>query len=346
MTKVFTDWINIKRKICIEFDIDTKISYEAFGKCREAYMSQLTNEQAKDIMSPVDFLDTGEWERMTRINNAILQKIYCLFENDIEETFANGWRFYEKMGSFHGGIDCFPECERNEWIVHDEINWDLDMIKHSFIGNTIIDKEKCSNRYIPMFSSKMFSWLGKGENTEMRENVQFSQTLIKNWRDDYLLFMVLISRDPLYLAVVNQNSDIIVTDKYHLQKYLNHFALVQNISETLEYIDNEETLRLIESLRESYGKGNRDTIYEQLMNIIPHIYEELGKVDILLIGKDWLPNTLQVDIAWGNRDKDKAIKKKLGVETHNKLWKDGKTRIFRRKDNIQTWMGWTRKNRF
>jgi hypothetical protein len=88
MTKILIEGKNIKRNICMEFDINTKISYEKF--CKDEHHLQIFDKAKEEhrfaLVSQIiiDYLDFN-----SRISEHITKKLALLLSNDISETFEN-----------------------------------------------------------------------------------------------------------------------------------------------------------------------------------------------------------------------------------------------------------------
>ena len=96
MTEFFIKGDDIKRRVCIKFDIDTKISYEEFVKNIEIYTNQSNHQEVKKVLPPI-LLSSAVQDGMDRINCGVASKICWLFTYDLEEDFNFGLRFFDNI---------------------------------------------------------------------------------------------------------------------------------------------------------------------------------------------------------------------------------------------------------
>ena len=344
MTKILIDGNNIKRNMGMEFDIDTRISYEKF--CENEHYQQVFNDtKEKYHFALIGQIIIGYLDLNPRISEHITKKLALLFDYDVNETFENWMSFlFDKIRI---GEDDILSGRR----FYDRIlNKEIDVIKQYLTDNKVLFESYWNDSYgvcdPKMFNDNMLKrirGINDKQKVEIKKKVKFFQELVTNKKAQYLTFIALVSKEPIYLVYHNE---AIVVNAGKLGRYIESHSLVRDISRYVDNVKNEELRQRIDDLRESYAKGDTKTTYELVTEVLPCIYEEFRNANVLIIPKNGLPDAVQVDVAWWDWEKDKKIKQQLWVNTHYKLWKDGKTRIYRVKAKLLKWSEWSKKREF
>lgn len=287
MTRICIEGKHIKRNVCMEFDINTKISYENF--CADKNYQKLVNDAIEndDRIKEIYWLLMSSRENNKRISEHIKNKILFLFEYDLEESFSNGLEFRY--------IDRFFTNKKKVqgWFQDKNLNKGIDVIKYCLTNNYFIGDPQKRKKSIS-FSPKLFNpnlvykveVLGGRKHyleikDEIKNQITLSQQIKKNKRIDYITFMTLLSVKNLYLVADDNIDNLFIVDEENLKNQLSTISFVWNISGYLNEITDKETWVAIEKLRNIY---KRDDV--PLENMLKDLKELINKTGTLKISID------------------------------------------------------------
>lgn len=287
MTQIYIDGNDIKRLVFLKFDIDAPISYEDF--CSDSQYMKLFNEiKEKDHSISIWLIQLWPWGYSGWINQSIQRKVDLFTTYDFVEEYKNGMSY---PWWYNDNED--KNLPRNQWFYDEMFNFQINEMQHYFTKNhVVLDKELRKTRidcwavliYPELLWKMQYAWdydayLETGRNS--RKNIKFTQEMVKHKRMEYVIFMALISDDDLYLVTNKHFFDFYIVSESNLPKYIDHFALVQNISWFMKYIQKKELLEEIVQLKEKYG-SNKD----QMQKVIKDLLDMIKKTGTLRINLD------------------------------------------------------------
>ncbi len=313
MTQILIDWNSIKRNVCIEFDINTTVSYEDFCKDPK-YMVLFNDIKSKDSTVSTSLLNIWPWWYSWWINQSIQMKVDLLASYDIVEEYSN-WMSFEFWKPWCEGEVKLPE---GKWFKNEEFDFQIDLMKHYFTANHVtLDKEKRSKYvfhnailiYPELMWKLKYAWdydnyLNTGRET--RKKIKCKQDFVENKRMEYAIFMALLLKEPLYLLTNEHFLSFYIVSESNLSKHMGHFALVQNISGFIKYIQKKEALEWIEHIKKTYGNDQWkiDRMVVDLLDMIKRTWTLNVSLDI----QDHNPMYMTGKFKTGDFDKYSELK--------------------------------------
>lgn len=288
MTQIYIDGSSIKRKICMEFDVDINLSYDQFMSTNiyDGFHQHIKQDDQlnKDSTGQKSHITDRGW-----IESNVYDQLSFLSDYDIIESFEG------EISDYIPGYDSskFPSEDR---FFDSDFNFQLDVLKHYFTKNYLMKpnmiystEEVC---HAQIFYSQILARLKYADNHQhyldtskkIRRKIKFSQWLIKNYRLPYILFVALLSNQDVYLVIDMHHLDIVLASANRLSKKITHQSNVINITSYIKWFYSDNFLLSVGKIREKYSHvqsaSEMDAVITDLLDMINKTWTVLVNLQI------------------------------------------------------------------
>lgn len=281
MHKILIDWRTVKREITIDFDIDTRITYEDF--CENSIF---------DIMKKIadDILDNDAYALFFlrfitlsgHVDRNIVAKAQTLLLYDVSEEY--NIKSYSMEDHI---LKPFKEMPKwwfsNKTIDTLSLNEDIDLLKSYFTKNYMLREDLWKQAWIHFenpilrmkydeFENMMYesSWKSKDEKYI---DATYDQMLSSNYRFAYILLISLLSDKPIYLVTDDRLFDFTVVSQNNLWDHIYTNWLIWNMTNALwsRYNRQKDLEQKISNIREEYYNINSIEWMTKMLSDISHL---------------------------------------------------------------------------
>ncbi len=299
MSQTLINWNDIKRKLSLELDIDTIVSYEDFCYDRE-YRPLLKKMRDMDTAPHIAAFICLVYERVAAMRKEVMDKLKLLTMFDITEEYIwkekghDVWNVLWKKNTKPSTIGWFQSRATNPPLNTDPY---LNIVKHHITDNYLVfNKKKREELHLTDTMSRSPESIrsfkeSKGEDNyyqegeEIKKQVQYNEHLTPHRKMEYISFISLLSDEPLYFLVDTDGSSFHIVSGTKLSKYIQSVSIVQRINSFLD-IGQTEWRLLLEKLKEIYNQVNMDNkLREKVMTHMEEQLKTLPKIEFHLSTK-------------------------------------------------------------
>ena len=336
MHKILIDWRTVKREITIDFDIDTKITYENF--CNNPIFDTI-KKIADDILNNdayalfcLRFIILSWHVDKNIVAKAQTLLLYDVFEEytitsyNMEDYILKPFKEMPKWWFSHKTIDTL--C----------LNEDIDLLKSYFTNNYMLSEDLWKQAWIHFenpilrmnydaFEKMMYetSWKSKDEKDI---DATYNQTLSSNYRFAYTLLMSLLLEEPLYLITDDRLFDFTIVSQNNIWKHLITNWLIWNLKQLLWVRYNDFITDIDEKLsniRKEYMKNDSEWWLKKVIDDITKLVSKVWTTEINIQFQNHNPMHMTWKFKTNNMKKYEELKEytsDYGHVTHqNHGWK-------------------------